>query len=525
MTLGLMSCSVFVVHLWDGHIESHFHFFVMMGMVALYQEWVPFLTAAGYVSLHHGFDLPSAHPNPLLWAKYHGAFVLVASIAHLFSWRLSEEQRLKDRLTRLDKRRAFEDRLAMEFADTKRARPPPISVLYIDVDDFKLVNNTYGSSVGDALLLALATRLKEGLRTQDSAARMAGDEFAVLLCDTDFITAEAVAQRMKVAIASPYSVAGNEIAITCSIGIASHIGGEGSVQDILRDAEVAVHAAKIGGGARIERFASSMSEELSYRLEMRSGLLKALVEDEFRLFYQPVVQLPSGDLRGAEALIRWQRPNVGLVPPLRFIPLAEQSGLILPIGEWVLREACRQMAEWTRSGLVEPGFQMGVNVSVRQLVDESFVNVVASAIEESGIDPLSLVLEITESAAMTDPIATLPRLDALKKLGVRLALDDFGTGYSSLASLRSYPVEFLKIDRSFVTGVALGPEDAALARAVLRIAESMDLDTISEGVETLAQAEALLTLGAELAQGFLYSPPVDAATFESVWLKEREGVA
>ena len=667
-TIGLVSSSAILVHFSDGLIEMHFHFFVMVALVTLYQSWTPFLLAIGFVVLHHGtvgvhdssavYNHAEAISDPWRWALIHGLFIAGASAAGLAQWKLNEiafdsdrrarraleaaneelgaaqaishigswdwviptgtvwwsdelyrimglspasfapsleaflelvhpedrarveeivagavaegsdfdyetritttdesvcwihalgavavdedgkvvkvsgtvqditqrkaleaeieHQAFHDSLTGLANRALFIDRL--EHALLRRARAEScLAVLFIDLDDFKTVNDSMGHAAGDRLLVDVAHRIGRTLRPADTVARFGGDELAVLLEDlNDVDGAIAAAQRLARLFSSSFVVGGTELFIHASIGIAYNKGVEKkSSGELLRDADIAMYEAKRRGKGSYEVFAAGMRVAATERLELKASLKKAVENDELFLHYQPIVDLASGRISGAEALVRWRHPEKGIVPPLDFIPFAEESGLILPIGRWVLEHACRTAAGWTRAdGGVAP--TVAVNVSGMRLRHPGLLEELTDVLNATGLEPDRLVLEITESVLVQEKELVVERLTELKRLGVQLAIDDFGTGYSSLSYLRDFPIDILKIDKSFIDSVALGPEDSALARAVIKLAQTVNLKVVAEGVEDADQLAALTRLGCPFAQGYLFSRPVEGSTFEAL---------
>jgi diguanylate cyclase (GGDEF)-like protein/PAS domain S-box-containing protein len=407
-----------------------------------------------------------------------------------------------DPLTALPNRKEFTRSLTIALDNDET-----LGVAFIDIDDFKVINDSLGHDAGDRLLVAVAERLRRVLRPDDLLARFGGDEFTALLERVDDARhALRVADRLGAALRAPFVIDGQQRYVTASVGVAlSH--GENDAEDLLRDADAAMYRAKELGKARCELFDQSMGQRSVDRLELEAGLRGALANDELRLRYQPAVELGSGRVVGVEALLRWEHPELGLLEPDSFIPLAEQTGLIVPLGEWVLAEACRQLSEWGLEALT-----VAVNVSPRQLASPGLVEAVTSALEEADLLPSRLCLEITESAVIADPEVAVAKLHRLKGLGVRLAVDDFGIGYSSLASLRELlPVDALKIDRLFVSGLDTNADDRAIVESVIRLARSLDLDAVAEGVETADQAQLLTSLGCSHAQGFYYARPLVAA--------------
>ena len=420
-------------------------------------------------------------------------------------------QALHDPLTQLANRTLLADRTAHALARAARDGSDAVGVLFVDLDDFKRVNDGLGHAAGDALLQVVATRLLASTRGSDTVARLGGDEFAVLL-EGDVAGAMQVADRISAALRRPVTVAGREVVPNGSIGMAMARPGE-DAGVLLRNADVAMYAAKERGKGCVALFEPEMQTAVATRLELETDLQAGLSRGEFSVAYQPIVDVGSGRTIGVEALARWQHPTRGSVPPSTFIPVAEDTGHIVALGRWVLREACRQMAEWRalpRSGQAPP-LTMAVNVSGRQLNDDALVEDVRAALAESGLDPAALVLEITESSIVQDSDQTLARLHALKALGLRLAIDDFGTGYSSLSYLRQFPIDVLKIDKSFIDGVARSGHEAALARTIIALAETLTLHCVAEGVETSAQLAQLRGLGCGYAQGYLFARPMTPA--------------
>ena len=419
-----------------------------------------------------------------------------------FQSRLAHEV-LHDRLTGLPNRALFVDRLTQGLARTAR-RDSLLAVLFVDLDRFKLVNDSLGHAAGDRLLVEVAARLQSVLRSGDTAARFGGDEFT-LVCEEveDEEQAELIARRVLAVLAVPFLLDGGPVHVTGSVGIALS-DGTARPEDLLRDADAALHRAKDLGKARYELFDERLRAHAVARLQTESALHEALDLGQLRVHYQPEVCLRTGEIVAAEALVRWEHPTNGLVPPDDFIPLAEETGLIGQIGRWVLREACRQAARWRD---VRPGgepFVVWVNLSPRQLTAD-VVTLVAMALAESGIDPAQLGLEVTETALVADGDAAVEVLRELRALGVRLVIDDFGTGYSSLAYLRRLPVDGVKIDRSFVSSLGSSPEDSAIVAAVVGMASALGLTTVAEGVETEAQLAELVRLGCDDAQGWYFA--------------------
>jgi diguanylate cyclase (GGDEF)-like protein len=633
VSIGLLTCSAVVVHLMNGAIEGHFHFFVMVSVLALYEEWFPYLLAFGFVFIEHGvlgvlapssvYNHHAAIVHPWRWAGIHAGFIGALGLVNLAHWRLNEDARAfaavneerfrsafeeapigmalvgldgvvqsanvalshrigedpvgrhladlvfpgdlagrqfpafgdelelryrdgrgwglwrhshlngadgtpqawishcvdvskhrhaeeelswqanHDALTGLPNRELFLERLAGHLS----RRDGTVAVLFVDLDDFKVVNDSLGHSAGDRLISAVAERLSRGLRPDDVIARFGGDEFTVLLpgvmSEADAVR---VARRLADTLRDPVVIDGEPRYVSASFGITCNAAGESvDAHALLRDADSAMYRAKQLGKGRCEIFDSSMRLEAVERLELESALRHALDEGELRLVYQPVVTLDDGRITGVEALLRWHHPVNGVIAPLRFIPIAERNGMIIPIGAWVLHEACMQLATWGDDALT-----MSVNVSARQLGTGDLVDTVSSALECSGVEPGRLCLEITETAMMADPVAMSTTLTALKRLGVRLAVDDFGVGYASLRHLRELlPVDILKIDKSFVDGITTDADDAAIVEGVVRLAHSLGLHAVAEGVETGEQLEMLRAWSCQAGQGYHFARPVD----------------
>jgi len=417
-------------------------------------------------------------------------------------------QAYHDALTGLPNRALFQSRLEVALARAAR-RHRTIAVLFVDLDRFKVINDSLGHDTGDDLLVAVAARLREAVRDEDTVARLSGDEFTVLLEEVeDEVEAANVAQRIIDDIRQAIDLDGHQVFVGASVGIALSRSGEDRAEDLLRDADLAMYRAKEQGRSRYEIFEMTMGARARLRLDLESELRQALENDELVLHYQPEVSLRSGRIIGAEALVRWHHPTRGLLMPDEFIPVAEETGLILPVGRHVLQKACVQMGEWRdRFGDGAPA-RISVNVSGRQL--PTLVRDVARVIGRTSMDPQSLVLEITESVVMEDPEGAIRTLDALRTMGVALAIDDFGTGYSSLSWLKHFPISTLKLDKSFVQGLGVDPADRAIAQSVLTMADCLDVTVTAEGIETAEQAAELISLGCVSGQGYYYARPQPA---------------
>ena len=418
-------------------------------------------------------------------------------------------QALHDPLTRLPNRALFLDRLEQALARAQRSSIG-IAVLFLDLDRFKVINDSLGHDAGDRLLVDVANRLQGVVRPGDTVARFGGDEFTIL-CDDVGGERDAVliAERVAAAVGAPFALDGDEAFLTTSLGIALTTGRENSrAEALIRDADAAMYRAKERGKSRYELFDSAMRARAVDRLDIENALHRALDRGEFRVFYQPAVDLHTGDLVGIESLVRWQHPERGLIGPDQFIALTEETGLIVPLGSWVLREACRQWKRWEEFGTPTP--RISVNLSTRQLGQPDLVDVVVDVLDETGMDPSRLSLEITESTVLDDTESALGTLEALKGQGVRISLDDFGTGYASLALLKRLPVDELKVDRSFVTGLGRDPQDSPIVSTVVSLAAALGLVAIAEGVETTTQVEELRRVGCRYAQGYYFARPQPA---------------
>jgi diguanylate cyclase (GGDEF)-like protein/PAS domain S-box-containing protein len=431
----------------------------------------------------------------------------------LFEQELSQLA-FRDPLTGLANRSLFQKRLE-EAQRHARGRNTALAVLFIDLDNFKLVNDSLGHACGDEVLVAVAARLRSCLRGTDTAARLGGDEFTVLIEDLpDPDAAVAAAERINEVLRTPIQLLGRAYFISASIGIALSTPGADGPDDLLRKADVAMYRSKAAGKGRSSVFDVSLSAGLLQRLELESDLRQAFERDEFRLHYQPIVSIADGEIRAAEALVRWQHPKRGLVSPAEFIPLAEETGLIVQLGQWVLEQACQQGRRWHALLPGRRPLAMAVNLSARQFQHPNLVADVRRALDTSGFDPRRLSLEITESIVMQDTDRTLDHLSALRALGVLLAIDDFGTGYSSLSYLKRFPVDTLKIDRTFVESIDSDAYNSAIVRSVVTLATALGMRATAEGVETAAERAHLHALGCYGGQGYLFARPAPADEFE-----------
>jgi diguanylate cyclase (GGDEF)-like protein/PAS domain S-box-containing protein len=655
--LGLMLASAVLVHLSGGLTEVHFHFFVMLGVISLYQDWQPFLLSIAFVAAHHGvmgqispqdvFNNPAAWRSPLKWAAVHAFFVLCMSVVSVASWGIVEaghrrskgqleasERRFRaliehssdvvtvfdpdgtitydspscapvlgyapsERLGRngfefvhaddrarvtavvaqlvaqagtiahaelrvrhrdgsfrwveasmtnllhdpavggcvtnlrdITDRKGLEDQLAhqafhdpltglanrallldrIDHALGARRRDPRrnLALLYLDLDDFKTVNDALGHEAGDDLLREVAARLSVGLRPGDTASRLGGDEFAVLLEDlADRDTAYEVGARLLESLQAPFE-AGEGLCINASLGIAVSTGAEDAAA-LMRNADLAMYRAKGGGKGCYEIYEAGMHAVVIERVALKTDLRRAVAAQEFEPHYQPIVDLDTGQVTGVEALVRWRHPERGLVVPAVFIAMAEETGLIIPIGSAVLHRACADAAAWLRDFGAAAPQSVSVNLSPRQIQDPGIVTEVELALSQSGLPPAALTLEITESILLDDTELAAATLAKLNALGVRIALDDFGTGYSSLTHLDRFPVDVLKVDKSFVDALTSDDgERASLVGAIVNLGMMLGIHVTAEGIESSHQLARLRSMGCELGQGFYFDKPMDA---------------
>jgi diguanylate cyclase (GGDEF)-like protein/PAS domain S-box-containing protein len=420
---------------------------------------------------------------------------------------------LHDALTGLPNRAHFSDLVARAMADG-RSVPGSVAVALLDLDRFKAVNNAMGHDAGDLVLASVAARLLRVAGEAVAIARFGGDEFLALFVGRGggaHSVAFAFVERARRALSEPIEVAGSELFLDLSVGVALNTFGVDDGTELLANAEAAMYQAKRRAGSSVETFGESMRIEVLDRMTTEHSLHRALERRELTLHYQPVVEIDGVTTVGVEALLRWQHPEQGLVSPYRFIPVAEESGLIIPIGAWVLEQACHQLSDWHGLDRSGPQGSIEVNLSARQIDDARIVGTVEEILTRTGLPAEHLTLEITESALMTDASAALDVLSALKQLGVLLAIDDFGTGYSSLSYLQRFPLDILKVDRSFVEELGVSSEGEAIVAAVIKLAHALGLQVVAEGVETTGQLEILRSLECDLAQGYLFSRPLPAA--------------
>jgi diguanylate cyclase (GGDEF)-like protein/PAS domain S-box-containing protein len=427
---------------------------------------------------------------------------------------------LRDGLTGLPNRALFMERLTQSLLRSDR-RKFFSAVLFLDLDRFKVINDSLSHDAGDKLLIQVAGRLRGCLRPEDTVARLGGDEFVVLFEDLQEITAGlTVAERIAQGLRHPFAIHGEEVFTTCSMGIAISSSAETKPAELVRDAEVAMYRAKAKGEGSIEIFDPSMNAQALARFQMDSELRRGLERGEFVLHFQPVVGLRTGWIEGWEALVRWQHPERGLVPPLEFISLAEETGLIVPLGKWVLEEACRQAGHWNRAFPAGGSRPMNVNISARQFQQRDLITTVLEALRNADLEPASLKLEITESIMMKDPRASIEAMRTFKSMDIHLVIDDFGTGYSSLSYLKRFPVDTLKVDKSFVDGLGKDPESTAIVAAIISLAKSLGMRVTAEGIETEDQMKHLQRLDCDQGQGYLFSRPLPREAAEALLARD-----
>ncbi|HEX8833342.1 MAG TPA: EAL domain-containing protein [Abditibacteriaceae bacterium] len=476
------------------------------------------------------------------------AYRIVGSQTDITERKTAEEQLLQnaffDTLTGLPNRALFNDRLERMFASTGRRKDYHFALLFLDLDRFKVVNDSLGHLLGDQFLIEVTRRLEKCVRSNDTFARLGGDEFAILVDDVkDIDEATQLAERLHLEMVQPFSVEGHEIFTTVSVGIVLNDGSYERASDLLRDADIAMYHAKATGKAHHEIFNHTMHAQAISQLKLEADMRRAIERQEWELHYQPIVSLKTGHLAGFEALVRWRHPEHGLVSPAEFIPLAEESGYIVPLGQWVLGEACRQMRDWQQKYHI-PGEEvqpnngvsthtgpitMSVNISSRQFSQPHLVEQVRAVLHESGLDARCLHLEITESVIMENAESAAVMLGQLKKLGVQISIDDFGTGYSSLSSLYQFPLDTLKVDRSFVNRLGENGENSEIVRTIIALALNLNMKVVAEGVESSSHLAQLAGLQCDFGQGFLFAKPLLAAEAESLlragprWWESRNG--
>ncbi|MCH8020275.1 EAL domain-containing protein [candidate division KSB1 bacterium] len=426
------------------------------------------------------------------------------------SKRLQRHLAYHDALTILPNRHLLHDRLQQALAQSKRSGKLA-ALLFLDLDGFKRINDTLGHGIGDLLLKSVAKRLKTTVRQVDTVARLGGDEFTIVLLEINHAQdAKDVAQKILKVISQPYKIEEHELFVTASVGISIYPDDGSDIESLIRKADIAMYRAKGQGKNNYQVYNLSMDAKFFERLTLENSLRKAVENEELVAYYQPQVDLRTGEITGVEALVRWQHQKFGLVPPDKFIPLAEETGVILEIDEWMMKTACRQIKNWEREGIAN--IRVAVNLSTRQFRQKNLTEKVAQILNDSAVQPENLCLEITENEVMHNIETTVEILQALKKMGVLLSLDDFGTGYSSLSYLKRFPIDILKIDRTFVNGIPSDRDDTAISTAIVVLAHSMELQVIAEGVEEPEQIAFLQSLQCDEIQGFYFSRPLNAET-------------
>jgi len=418
---------------------------------------------------------------------------------------------LCDSLTQLANRAAFIDRLGEALTQLQTQPDSRFSVLFLDCDRFKIVNDSLGHFMGDQLLVAIAQRLKQHLRQSDTLARLGGDEFAILLTHAiDQDSTIQFAEEILAAFIEPFTLQDHQVFINVSIGIAFGKTDYNKPEHLLRDADTAMYHAKAAGKAQYRIFEATMYRAALQLLQIETDLRRAIRQQEFSLNYQPIVALDSGKIAGLEALIRWNHPDRGFIPPSSFIPVAEETGLIADIGTWVLREACHQIRNWQKQGVIDPDFSVSVNLSARQFAQNNLMEQITHILAEADLSPSCLKLEVTESAIMDNPKSAADILSKLRQQRIQLSMDDFGTGYSSLSYLQSFPMDYLKIDRSFVMSLDGTEAQLGLVPIIVKIAQTMNMQVVAEGIETLEQFAQLRSLNCDFGQGYFFSKPLTA---------------
>jgi diguanylate cyclase (GGDEF)-like protein len=425
-----------------------------------------------------------------------------------------------DSLTNLPNRILFYDRLNQVLSRAPWSKRL-VGVLFLDLDRFKIINDTLGHNVGDELLKAVAERLKGCVRAGDTVARLGGDEFTVILDDVakeQDVTK--IAQKILDALSKPYRIEGHELFTTTSIGISLYPHDGETAETLLKNADIAMYRAKEQGKNNFQHYSSAMNAKASERLSLENGLRHALEGEELRLLYQPQLDLKSGQIIGMEALVRWQHPEMGLLSPAKFIPVAEETGLIIPMGEWVLRTACAQNRAWQTAGYAS--MRIAVNFSARQFQQQNMIKMVSRVLQETGLAPHFLELELTESIIMKNAENTIATLYQLHEMGLEISIDDFGTGYSSLSYLRRFPINRLKVDQSFVRDIAKDPINAEIVNAIITMAHSLKIKVIAESVETAEQLRILRSLECDEMQGYILSPPLSPQEATKLLAEEED---
>jgi len=489
------------------------------------EEATTIATGIGAVFLNtrdeFSLEYPCQHGNERRWfsvraTRFQGSKDVRVVVAHedITQRKMAEEQLLHDAfhdsLTDLPNRALFMDRLRRAILRTKRQENYRFAVLFLDLDGFKVVNDSLGHATGDQLLIAIGRRLEQGMRRGDTLTRLGGDEFAILADDIrDISDATLMAERIRDDLKAPFNLGGHEVFATGSIGIALGTRDRERPEDLLRDADTAMYRAKALGKERHVVFDQAMHTSVVERLRLETDLRRAIERREFQVHYQPIIVLGTGRIAGFEALLRWDHPERGWIAPSAFVPVAEETGLILPIGLWILRAACRQLHEWQSLSPALASLMMSVNLSSKQLVEPDLVEQIDQILQETGLAPEHLKLEITESVIMEHPPSAAEVLKRLKDRGICLSLDDFGTGYSSLSYLHRFPIDTLKVDRSFINRLDVEDGDPVIVQTIMALAHNLGMQVIAEGIETSGQVERLKAMGCQYGQGYFFSRPVD----------------
>ncbi|HEX9986158.1 MAG TPA: EAL domain-containing protein [Thermoanaerobaculia bacterium] len=502
------------VALWRArHRREGVGFAILSGAFALYGiiqlRYLTPITYLGYIDFLMQAVLGIGMIASLLEDEREAAELAADEIEHLA---------YHDALTGLPNRPLFVDRLIVALAQAHRAQQK-LALFFLDLDRFKDINDSLGHSTGDALLKSVAERIRGCVREGDTVGRFGGDEFTLLIPRVESVDdAARMAQKITEALQLPFFIHDRELFVTTSIGVSLFPGDGHDPETLIRNADTAMYRAKEQGRDNYQLYAPAMNARALERLALENMLRKALSQNELVLHYQPLIDARTERIVGTEALVRWNHPEQGLLSPARFISVAELSGLIIPIGQWVLQTACRQIGEWNR---LDPGLTMSVNLSARQFAQPDLVQQVRAVLAETGIDPACLQLEITESNAMQNAESSMFTLRELRALGVKIAMDDFGTGYSSLNYLKRFPIDTLKLDQAFVHDITSDTADAAIVSAVIAMAHSLELTVVAEGVETAEQLEMLRQKDCDLIQGFYYSRPIPAGELEELLQRER----
>lgn len=468
-------------------------------------------------------DIPRLSKSPAIVDLACSSVVWQGTPAYLLVLReITTDRQVYDPLTRLPTRILFDERLQHVINSAQRRKSLHFALLFIDLDRFKVVNDSLGHAAGDQLLIQFALRIQEQLRACDLLARLSGDEFAVLLEDlTHLDDASKVAERINLTFNHPFELQGREVFSSASIGIALGRSNLEYPQDLIREADTAMYRAKAKGGDRYAIFDQAMHAQAMVRLQLETDLRHAIERQELQVYYQPIIALNSKQLLGLEALLRWHHPVKGLISPDQFIPIAEETGLIIPLGHYVLQQACQQTQDWLQQGLLSSTFKISVNLSSKQLSHPNLVEHILRTLEETHLPPHNLQLEITESSLMENPAAAASMFQELEAHSIRLAMDDFGTGYSSLSYLRRFPVHTLKIDRSFTHRLGTQEEDLEIVQSIVSLARSLKMHVIAEGIETEAQLDCLQNIGCDLGQGFLFAKALNTQTTHDFLVEQR----